>query len=654
MKNFFILLCASLFLFNCHKKSEAVNKEHSKVLKYLSSEKDYENKAKYRSYFKVKYEEYIDKKEYRNAEESLVEYGELLKSITASDTILYKETLNFIKKDYPVKKDTVFANLYLLAGLQLSYEIKTDSATIFIEKAIKYSEEFPDSFVHLDAKNLLGMNYSYGGRYQKAIPIFLELIKRAEQKTDRGHLAALYNNLAYCYDSFYAYQEAEKYYIKSGDLCLASKDTATYIKLRNNYVMNNYGSQNDTLKTLKLIAITDNIYKKYTDRDEFINANMDEIYSLKYLLEKKYDSAYFYSQSASNYFKKTSDTNEFDFYEADEEEIYFAKNGYLKNAIRLEELLNFFIEEQDLEYTVTASNLLYRNALKNKNYKNAIKFRDIEVENNAMIQKKNANGQLYELERVFQSEKKEKLIATQNAKIQKNKLYIVGLVLVLAILILSVVLYLNKLKRDKIINEKIKNEKFIVDLLENVEIERNRIAYELHDSINHSLLSVKNAILSKREILSDTISKIIEEVRVISRNLYPVILEKVGLTESIKSLSENFSNETDLFVTTEINYSNKIEKSKELHLYRIIQETLNNTLKHGNATISKINISTDDNFLILKIKDNGEGFDVEKQIKSKNSFGLQGITKRALVLNAKLDIKSDDNGTEINLKMPIL
>ena len=142
-------------------------------------------------------------------------------------------------------------------------------------------------------------------------------------------------------------------------------------------------------------------------------------------------------------------------------------------------------------------------------------------------------------------------------------------------------------------------------------------------------------------------------MREISRNLYPVILEKVGLEESIKSLSENFSNETSLFVTAEINYQNKLEKNKELHLYRIIQEALNNTLKHGNATIAKINISTDEKSLNLTIKDNGEGFNVGQQMNSKNSFGLQGIKQRVQAINADLDLKSDDSGTLIKVKMPI-
>ena len=76
-------------------------------------------------------------------------------------------------------------------------------------------------------------------------------------------------------------------------------------------------------------------------------------------------------------------------------------------------------------------------------------------------------------------------------------------------------------------------------------------------------------------------------------------------------------------------------------------------MKHGNATIAKINITTEEKFLHLSIKDNGEGFDVNSKTKSTDSFGLQGIQQRAQAMNANLDLKSDDSGTEIQIKIPI-
>ena len=167
------------------------------------------------------------------------------------------------------------------------------------------------------------------------------------------------------------------------------------------------------------------------------------------------------------------------------------------------------IKDEDYSTAKTLYNLLYKNSLKDKNFGEANKFRDLEISCNDKILKQNQDGKLVEFDKKYQSEKKEREIATQKAKIQKNKFYIIALILALALSAAIVALYLNRLKRKKIVEEKNRNEQFIFDLLENVEIERNRIAYELHDSVNHSLLSVKNAILSNKEIKSESISNII-------------------------------------------------------------------------------------------------------------------------------------------------
>ena len=652
LKAFLIFLMISLSFGSCNKISESENTEHSKVLKYLGSEKNYQDKKQYVSYFKKNYQNYINRKEYRNAEETLAIYGDLIINKDSSDSIIYNDTLDFIKAEYPVKKDTLYANLFLVTGSLLQYRDKLDSAAICAKKAMLYSKYSPDSDVFKASKNLLGTTYSFMGEYKIAIPILIELIKTAEENGDHRFLGPLYNNLAYCYDSFYAHKEAEKFYVKAGDELLLKKDTANYLAVRANYILNNFETEMDTIKTLKLIVSTEAIFKNYKNPSEVTKANVYDIFTYKYMLKKNYDSAIYFNQLGIDYFEKSDNKQLVDNYNITGEMLYFYKYRYLKNPEKVEELANICVKDNVHQTALALYNLLYQDALKNKKYQEAIKYRDLEIKSNEILQKENADGKLFEFDKKYQIEKKEKEIAKQKSKIQKDNFYIVGLLLVLAILTLLVILYLNKLKRRKIIEEKNRNVQFIIDLLENVEVERNRIAYELHDSVNHSLLSVKNTILSKKEVKSESISNIIEEVREISRNLYPVILEKVGLEESIKSLSENFSNETTLFVTAEINYLTKVEKSKELHLYRIIQEALNNTLKHGNATITKINMTTDEKFLNLIIKDNGEGFDVNAKTKSTNSFGLQGIKQRAQAVNANLDLKSDDSGTIIQIKMP--
>lgn len=195
-------------------------------------------------------------------------------------------------------------------------------------------------------------------------------------------------------------------------------------------------------------------------------------------------------------------------------------------------------------------------------------------------------------------------------------------------------------------------EQFTFQLLQNTEEERSRIANELHDSVNHDLLTLKNNLTHGKTIQVEDVSQVIEEVRNISRNLHPAILETLGLEASIENLCERLT-EVGLFTTCEIDYQHKLNKNKELQLYRIVQEALNNTLKHGKANAAKVIITSLENHLHLEIKDNGNGFNVNEQLNNPKSFGLQSILQRAKAIMAKINIDSSSSGTIILIKIPV-
>ena len=90
-----------------------------------------------------------------------------------------------------------------------------------------------------------------------------------------------------------------------------------------------------------------------------------------------------------------------------------------------------------------------------------------------------------------------------------------------------------------------------------------------------------------------------------------------------------------------------------LELMRIIQEALNNTLKHGKANAAKVILNSQNNILHLEVKDNGTGFDVNQQLNNPKSFGLQSIIQRAKAIAAKINIDSSTKGTIILLKIPL-
>lgn len=211
-------------------------------------------------------------------------------------------------------------------------------------------------------------------------------------------------------------------------------------------------------------------------------------------------------------------------------------------------------------------------------------------------------------------------------------------------------------------------EAFARQLIETEESERRRIANELHDSLGQNLLVIKNILLVKMQqsqiegkSLSDTstlVSQTLEEVRSISHNLRPHLLDQLGLTKTIKSLVNQLNETAEVNITAEIDdLSGVLDPKAEISLFRIIQECFNNIIKHSKAKQAKIVIKRLADSIKVEIKDNGKGIDeieMKKHEEFGQGFGLYGMKKRAHVFNWVYEIHSTPNkGTEIILIIPI-
>ncbi len=218
-------------------------------------------------------------------------------------------------------------------------------------------------------------------------------------------------------------------------------------------------------------------------------------------------------------------------------------------------------------------------------------------------------------------------------------------------------------------NDKVHTE-FSKQLLERQELERKRISAELHDSVAQSILAIKSlAYFGKEAVKSNTdpdsifdkISSIsvttIEELRNIMQNLRPVYLDRLGLTEAIQIVASQITESAKLSLTIEVDpIDNLLRPEDEINMFRIIQETLSNIVKHAQATqISLIGIRIGNNYFI-EIKDNGIGFDLEetKRKNPKEGFGISGLYERAKVLQGKVELKSvAGKGTSIKITVPL-
>lgn len=196
---------------------------------------------------------------------------------------------------------------------------------------------------------------------------------------------------------------------------------------------------------------------------------------------------------------------------------------------------------------------------------------------------------------------------------------------------------------------------FSQELIKTQEQERTRIAKDLHDGLGQQItllkMKARNAEQTELTTLAHTA---LEEVRSISRDLYPVTLTKLGLTNSIEQLLLELDEETDLFVSVEIDDVNpNFDEAEALNFYRFIQESINNVLKHASAQTLIVNINKQKNGIKVLIKDNGIGFEVSNMIKQ-NSLGLKTMAERISMLNGHLSISSKrEEGTSILVQIPV-
>jgi len=206
-------------------------------------------------------------------------------------------------------------------------------------------------------------------------------------------------------------------------------------------------------------------------------------------------------------------------------------------------------------------------------------------------------------------------------------------------------------------------------LIKAQEEERKKIARELHDEIGQILTAIKiNLELLKRKIGKDfegqieeninLINRAIEEVRDISLNLRPSLIDDLGLISAIKWLVDKIKEKSNLNIELSLKLEQKdIPKDFSITIFRIIQEGLTNVVRHAEATEVLLRVIQEDDEIEIFIKDNGKGFDIKqvfKDISKGRALGLLGIKERVELLNGRIEIKSEiQKGTEIKINIPL-
>ncbi len=250
--------------------------------------------------------------------------------------------------------------------------------------------------------------------------------------------------------------------------------------------------------------------------------------------------------------------------------------------------------------------------------------------------------------------------------------FLIGLAIVLLLaftIIVFVIAYQKRMLNEKLKREKLEvayQQKILKATLISQENERSRIATDLHDSVGAMLSTIRltlhatesqlnenNLFANSKQMLDETI----ETIRRISLDLLPVNLEKFGLSNTLQEMAERITQSGKVKVLfKEEGEKHLIKKESEVQVFRIIQELLNNSLKHAEATEIVLQMRWSDK-LVLLIKDNGKGFELPKEEnfnEIKTGVGLHSINLRTKLLAGTLTIKTEkQKGSEFLITVPL-
>lgn len=210
------------------------------------------------------------------------------------------------------------------------------------------------------------------------------------------------------------------------------------------------------------------------------------------------------------------------------------------------------------------------------------------------------------------------------------------------------------------------DELIIGKILETEEKERRRFASDLHDDLGPTLSAIKlqlslldkvksteekEKIMAKcDQLLSDGIDKI----RTVANNIMPNLIESYGLETSIKSFIQKIEGPSNLSFRFESNLDGyRFDTESELHLYRIVAELVNNTLKHSHATEVLLKFSLKENELIIEYTDNGKGYSFVEGDHMSDGSGIQNIRNRINLLHGTIEFNDEGGRTMVRINKPL-
>lgn len=494
--------------------------------------------------------------------------------------------------------------------------------------------------------NFLGILKEEKNQHQESAKLYLEGLTFAESHSITHYPAVFRNNLGLIKlytgqtdDALIDFEKGLESAKKEND-----KNLASHIQINICLI---YVAKNKIEDALKIFAEIIN-YTRTNNHPRELSAAFINLASAFNNHGKK-ELALAYTDSAISELKNRSLKTELTKAYLEKTDVLIGLNRHKEAVETLELAKEIFTQTKSLEDEAAYNLLLYRIENSKKEYKKALdyflsyrKIKDSieQTVNGKIIQELQLKYNVQKKEIELEKEKSKYLLLEKKHQDERFfKWLSIGIAIIVLIIVIGFVSYRYSIKLRE------KQAQFSRQLIENIEEDRLRISMDLHDDIGQSLSMIKSKISHSKcnqedKNLETELSRVIEQTREISRNLYPSYLEKIGLVRSIARLMENVQTSSHLECSFDV--SEKVDTlpiGTKTHIYRILQECTNNTIKHAKASALKISISEDEGEFILVYQDNGIGLTA----KQKNGLGLLSIQERAKIINGSVSIEDKSN-----------
>lgn len=257
---------------------------------------------------------------------------------------------------------------------------------------------------------------------------------------------------------------------------------------------------------------------------------------------------------------------------------------------------------------------------------------------------------------------------TVDASLNLILLGVIGMLLLAGAVILFFIVYQKRLfeQQDRIRGLETAYQKdLLASSIEAQEIERKRVATDLHDGIGSLLSAIRLYVLQLspekspdeyEELLKETKSMVdtaIAQTREISHNLLPTTLDRFGVLQALEDLCKQLRRLNEIEVIFDYDQEYQFTKQQDLAIFRIFQELINNTLKHAEASKIHLSFLASPPMIQISYKDNGKGLDQEEASQKGAGLGLKSIESRVNLIQGEMQITtSKGNGFQFELQLP--